>query len=55
MPSAHKELAPKIEELERKLRGHDEAIIGLFEAIRQRREPAAEKRKQIGFATGKEG
>ena len=49
MLSTHKELARKIEELERKLWVHDEAIIGLFEAIRPLMEPPAEKRKQIGF------
>ncbi len=47
--STHKELTQKIEELERKLGVHDEAIIGLFEAIRQLMEPPAEKRKRIGF------
>jgi hypothetical protein len=46
--STHKELAQKIEELERKLGVHDEAIIGLVEAIRQLMEPPAEKRKRIG-------
>ena len=49
MLSTHKELAHKIEELERKFGVHDEAIIGLFEAIRQLMEPPEEKRKQIGF------
>jgi len=49
MLSTHKELSRKIEELERKFGVHDEAIIGLFEAIRQLMEPPAEKRKQIGF------
>ena len=46
--STHKELTQKIEELERKLGVHDEAIIGLFQAIRQLMEPPAEKRKRIG-------
>ncbi|MHB1926231.1 MAG: hypothetical protein ACYCRD_03075 [Leptospirillum sp.] len=54
MISTQKDLADKIEELERKLGVHDEAIIGLFEAIRQLMEPPAEKRKQIGFTTDKE-
>ena len=49
MLSTHKELAHKIEELERKLGVHDEAIIGLFEAIKQLMETPAEKRKSIGF------
>ena len=55
MLSTHKELAHKIEELERKLGVHDEAIIGLFEAIKQLMEPPSEKRKQIGFTKDKEG
>ena len=55
MLSTNKKLAGKIEELERKLVVHDEAIIGLFEAIRQLMEPPAEERKQIGFTTDKEG
>ena len=49
MLPTHKELAHKIEELERKLGVHDEAIIGLFEAIKQLMETPAEKRKSIGF------
>ncbi len=49
MLSTHKEVARKIEELERKLADHDEAIIGLFEAIRQLMGPPLENRKQIGF------
>ncbi|MHB8423292.1 MAG: ORF6N domain-containing protein [Leptospirales bacterium] len=55
MLSANKKLASKIEELERKLGVHDEAIIGLFEALRQLMEPPLEKRKQIGFTTDNEG
>lgn len=44
MLSTHKELANKIEAFERKLGLHDEAIIGLFEAIRQLMEPPTKKR-----------
>ncbi len=54
MLSTHKEVAQKIEELERKLAVHDEAIIGLFEAIRQLMELPMENRKQIGFTPDKE-
>ena len=54
MLSTHKEVAQKIEELERKLAVHDEAIIRLFEAIRQLMEPPMENRKQIGFTPDKE-
>ena len=54
MLSTHKEVAQKIEELERKLAVHDEAIIDLFEAIRQLMELPMENRKQIGFTPDKE-
>src|ERR1035437_2593793 len=48
--AAHKELAQKLSELEQGVRGHDEAIQNLFEAIRQLVEPPLpENRKQIGF------
>jgi len=47
--SAHKELAVKLEELERKIESHDENISTLFDAIRQLMEPPEEPKKQIGF------
>ena len=48
--AAHKELAKKLDELEHRVSGHDEAIGNLFEAIRQLVEPPLpEDRKQIGF------
>lgn len=48
--AASKELAQKLNELEGRVSGHDEAIQNLFEAIRQLIEPAvSEERKQIGF------
>ncbi|MGL3710912.1 ORF6N domain-containing protein [Leptospirillum ferriphilum] len=54
MLSTHKELAYKLEELERKVGIHDQTIVQLIEAIRQLMEPPAEKRKKIGFtAAGK--
>ncbi len=49
MLSTHKELAHKLEELERKVGIHDQTIVQLIEAIRQLMEPPAKKRKQIGF------
>lgn len=46
----HKELALKIEELERKYSGHDEMIKNIFETIRQLLEPPPVKEKPpIGF------
>lgn len=47
--STHKELAHKLEELERKVGIHDEAIVGLIEAIRQLMEPPVREKKSIGF------
>jgi phage regulator Rha-like protein len=50
----HKELAVKIESLERKYVEHDETIKGIFEAIRQLLEPQPAKEKRvIGFRVEK--
>ena len=53
--SSHKELAHKLEELERRVGTHDQVIVDLVEAIRQLMEPPAEKRNPIGFTTNEEG
>ncbi|HEX7469488.1 MAG TPA: ORF6N domain-containing protein [Verrucomicrobiae bacterium] len=48
--AAHKELAGKLAELEQRINGHDEALVDLFEAIRQLVEPPLpENRRKIGF------
>jgi len=51
--AAHKELAKKLDELENRVSGHDEAIGNLFEAIRQLVEAPPptfpEDRPKIGF------
>nr|EES51577.1 MAG: conserved hypothetical protein [Leptospirillum ferrodiazotrophum] len=52
--SSHKELAHKLEELERRVGTHDQVIVDLVEAIRQLMEPPAEKRNPIGFTTDEE-
>ena len=49
MISAHKELAAKLGELERKVEGHDEHIQSLFDAIRELMEPPVKPKSQIGF------
>lgn len=49
MLSSHKELAVKLEELERKVSSHDQAIAGLIDAIRQLMTPPAQKKRGIGF------
>ena len=48
--AAHKGLAEKLSELEKRVSGHDESIQNLFEAIRQMVEPVLpENRRPIGF------
>jgi hypothetical protein len=47
--SSHKELGRKLDELEKRIEGHDEEIMGLFEAIRLLMEPPEKLSKRIGF------
>jgi hypothetical protein len=47
--STHKELAHKLNELERKIEKHDAEIRGIFEAIRQLMKPPASHPRKIGF------
>ncbi|MHB1619363.1 MAG: ORF6N domain-containing protein [Sulfuricella sp.] len=54
MLSTHKELAVKLEELERKVSSHDQAIAGLIDAIRQLMTPPAQKKRGIGFLANQE-
>jgi hypothetical protein len=50
MLTSNKELAKKLEELERKLQTHDQAITGILNAIRElMRPPEPPKKRQIGF------
>jgi hypothetical protein len=54
--ASHKELAKRLDELEakltRKLAGHDQAIAGLIDTIRELMSPlAAPKKRSIGFVT----
>jgi phage regulator Rha-like protein len=48
---AHRELAQKLSELERRAESHDAHIRSLFDAIRQLMEPPATKSRRIGFKT----
>ena len=49
---AHKELAGKLSELERKIEKHDHEIIAIFETIRRLMEPMpAQEKRNIGFRT----
>jgi hypothetical protein len=48
--ATHKDLARKLEDLERKLGQHDQSFQVVFEAIRQlMAPPASEKKRRIGF------
>lgn len=47
--ATHKTLATKLEQLERKVSGHDGQIRSLFDAIRQLMEPPTPKSRRIGF------
>jgi hypothetical protein len=50
MPASNKELAIKLEELERKLQTHDQAITGILNAIREMMKPPELPHKRpIGF------
>ena len=49
MLSSHKELAAKLEALERKVGGHDQAITSLLEAIRQLMLQPTKQSRSIGF------
>src|SRR6266481_6783103 len=50
MVAANAQLAAKLEELERRLDSHDEAIIELFAALKQLLEPSEPtKRREMGF------
>jgi len=52
--ATNKELARKLSELEKHLKGHDQQIQAIFEAIRQLMSPTDTPRKPIGFEV-KEG
>ncbi|MDD4980220.1 MAG: ORF6N domain-containing protein [Candidatus Omnitrophica bacterium] len=47
--STHKELAHKLEELERRIEKHDAEIQGVFEAIRELMAPPEQPKRRIGF------
>ena len=49
MLSTHKELAIKLEELERKTTSHDQAIAGLIDAIRNLMQSSTSSSTPIGF------
>ncbi len=52
--ASNKELAKKLDELERKLSAHDKAIVQLVEAIRQLMAPPEIRKRPIGFVIPEE-
>jgi len=54
MIASNKELAAKLNQLERKLAIHDQAIAGILDAIRQLMAPEAKTKRPIGFVTPQE-
>ena len=49
MVAANAQLAKKLEELERRLDSHDEAIVDLFAALKRLLDPEARPKREIGF------
>lgn len=47
--ASNKELANRLEDMERKLTTHDQAITGLIDAVRQLMAPPGQKKRSIGF------
>lgn len=52
--ATHKDLADKLNELERKLGTHGRAIVSILATIRQMTEPAGRKARAIGFRAKRE-
>lgn len=48
---SHKDLAQKIENLERKFKQHDKNFVIIFEAIRKLLDPPEKPKNRIGFHT----
>ena len=47
--ASNKELTHKLDQLERKLQTHDQAIVGILKAIRELMNPPEPERRGIGF------
>lgn len=52
--TSNQELAAKLDQLEKKFVSHDQAIVGILEAIRQLMQPPQATSRPIGFVTPKE-
>ena len=49
MMATHRELARRLQELERQIENHDQQILSIFEAIRALMSSPEKTRKRIGF------
>jgi uncharacterized membrane protein len=54
MLATNKDLAHKLEQLERKIERHDEEIKAIFDAIRQLMTLPEKPKRKIGFKRGEE-
>lgn len=55
LAASNRELARKIDELEKKHAQHDQQFVAVFDAIRQMMVPVEEKGRKIGFGQGEVG
>jgi hypothetical protein len=54
LAGSNRELARRLDELEKKFDGHDRQFIAVFDAIRQMMKPEEKGRKEIGFRVEEE-
>jgi len=54
LATSNRDLARKLDELEKKHAQHDEQFVAVFEAIRQMMVPIEKKKRKIGFGRGGE-
>jgi hypothetical protein len=55
MLASNKEVLGKLDELERKLQSHDQAIVGILKIIRELMSPPAARHRPIGFTADLSG
>lgn len=55
LAASNRELARRLDELEKKFAGHDRQFIAVFDAIRQMGTPAEKTGRKIGFGQGDGG
>lgn len=55
LAASNRELARRLDALEKKFAGHDRQFVAVFDAIREMVTPAENKGRKIGFGQGNEG